>query len=1180
MKFVNTQVLTLFVLPLIVLFNPRFVRADSLARLYSQEGTVEVRAAGQGAWRAADRNAEFQSGDAVRTAPQSRAALLMSDGVMVRLGAEALFSFTLSKGGETFSVENGEAHFLSRKPTTIPSINTALVSASIRGTEFVVSAAPKEVRISVLQGALNARNDKGEVDASSQEEVVVKAGAAPQKVLMASPIDAVKWALYYPAPVEVDDFPDFVSSAPAAGIQALRERDYVNAESAFVGKGQRDLFGRALAAYGNGNVDAAIRYLDGVKQPWPASHALFRAALYLARGQVDKAEALHRTISGSPAGLEAMLRAQQAIIAVVQNKGDEARRIEQQYLINSESSGAAIARSYVLQSGFDLEAAKAVIEDAIARHPQNAYLRARHAELLLSFGKSQEGRAEAEKAVALAPADYYAETVRGFSELGLANFKEAAKAFERAISLSGGTGLPYLGLGLAVIRDGDLARGRVLLQQAAQLEPSVSLYRSYLGKAFFEQEEGNLAMQEYDLANTLDPNDPTPYFYRAFEQLDKNRPVEALRDIEKSIELNDDRAVYRSRLLLDQDAATRGTSLAEVYQTLGFAELARTEAIKSISRDYSNYSAHLLLSRSYEETFDLTQASISEFLIARLLSPVNFNLVRPSSGGGVSLNEYTTLFDRDQQRVAVGGTVQTKDRSGSPNVVVSGTSDNFGYALSHNTTYSDGYRDNDRLVEHVTYGSLQYQATPEDTLLFDANTDFYSSGDTQIGYDPHLNDTDSSQDLKDYILRFGMNHRFAPGSQFIAQVLGNSSDLTAKDSGFPRIVIVNALSGGEVIDTPILVGQAMQRTSFKSEGLRADAQYIFDSSYFSTVTGVGVLDSAQHLRDNGDTAFDEEIDDVLFTSRADNTEGSTRVFNYSTFHVTPWLDLQGGASYSKLHLSSAPLSVPVVELTESMHDWSPKAGFIMNPLGGTTVRGAFFETVGSSGIRELELIEPTIVGGFNQTVFDFFPGTRSRTLALGVDQKFSTETYLGVAGRDRHVIEHFPRTFDSISLDLDTGQVVDRDILITPDADNHMDEETFKTYVYQLICNGVSATADYNRFRLKDTALDTIARTNRLRFGMNYFNPDGLFTFVTATWRDQRLSGYGDEEGAEAVDGTRDFWLVDAGVGYRLPKRHGEISLAATNILDQDYRYLPSDADPLFFPGIGAVLRFSYNFEP
>ena len=75
----------------------------------------------------------------------------------------------------------------------------------------------------------------------------------------------------------------------------------------------------------------------------------------------------------------------------------------------------------------------------------------------------------------------------------------------------------------------------------------------------------------------------------------QNRPVEALRDLQKSIDLNNNRAVYRSKLLLDQDQAARGSSLARIYDNLGFEKRALMETAKSLSLDPASHSAHRFL---------------------------------------------------------------------------------------------------------------------------------------------------------------------------------------------------------------------------------------------------------------------------------------------------------------------------------------------------------------------------------------------------------------------------------------------------------------------------------------------------------------------------------------------------------------------------------------------------------
>ena len=155
--------------------------------------------------------------------------------------------------------------------------------------------------------------------------------------------------------------------------------------------------------------------------------------------------------------------------------------------------------------------------------------------------------------------------VLGFAYLAQVKTTASRAAFEKAIELDQADPLSRLGLGLAKIRDGDLKAGGREIEIAASLDPNNSLIRSYLGKTYYEEKRTGQDGREYAIAKKLDPNDPTPWFYDAIRLQTVNRPVEALRNYQKAIELNDNRAVYRSKLLLDSDAgALTGDGHSEV----------------------------------------------------------------------------------------------------------------------------------------------------------------------------------------------------------------------------------------------------------------------------------------------------------------------------------------------------------------------------------------------------------------------------------------------------------------------------------------------------------------------------------------------------------------------------------------------------------------------------------------
>ena len=45
------------------------------------------------------------------------------------------------------------------------------------------------------------------------------------------------------------------------------------------------------------------------------------------------------------------------------------------------------------------------------------------------------------------------------------------------------------------------------------------------------------------------------------------------------------------------------------------------------------------------------------------------------------------------------------------------------------------------------------------------------------------------------------------------------------------------------------------------------------------------------------------------------------------------------------------------------------------------------------------------------------------------------------------------------------------------------------------------------------------------------------------------------------VDGEDDFWVADAAISYRLPKRYGFITVGVSNMFDEEFKYFDTDSD-------------------
>jgi tetratricopeptide (TPR) repeat protein len=517
--------------------------ASVVGRLASVEGVVQVRGEADADWRAAELGGELCRQDTVRTGALSRAAIALVTDEILRLDQDTTVRLAEvpleASEPSVLDLVFGALQSFSRSPRRVD-VGTPHMTLAIRGTEFVVRAGQGESVLTVTEGEVVASNAQGELAVPGGQSAVARPGQAPQPYLLVRPQDAVQWSLYYPP---------ILSLAPGPGAPPELEE--------------------ALAPGRRGDVAAALASLDRLPDRGRGAQAqLYRAALLLSVGRVDEARAaIDVALAADPrAGLA---YAQRAVINVAQNNKEEAltdarRGIE----LAPDSAAARIALSYAQQASFDIQGARDTMLQATADQPDDALAWARLSEVWLMLGYRDRSREAAERAAALAPDFERVQTVRGFADLVEFRTGPAKAAFERAIALNSADPLPRFGLGLARIRDGALDQGREEIEVAVGLDPGNALLRTYLGRAYFEERRAEISGDQYRLAKDLDPLDPTVYLYDAIRLQTINRPVEALDQLERSIELNGNRAVYRSQLLLDQDRAARGASLSRIYQDL------------------------------------------------------------------------------------------------------------------------------------------------------------------------------------------------------------------------------------------------------------------------------------------------------------------------------------------------------------------------------------------------------------------------------------------------------------------------------------------------------------------------------------------------------------------------------------------------------------------------------------
>ena len=125
------------------------------------------------------------------------------------------------------------------------------------------------------------------------------------------------------------------------------------------------------------------------------------------------------------------------------------------------------------------------------------------------------------------------------------------------------------------------------------------------------------------------------------------------------------------------------------------------------------------------------------------------------------------------------------------------------------------------------------------------------------------------------------------------------------------------------------------------------------------------------------------------------------------------------------------------------------------------------------------------------------------------------------------------------------------------------DEQVFRAYLFWTPHEWLSLTAEYmyEDFHRDDNFADGAKefKTHYVPLGVNFFHPLGISASVKGTYVDQ--DGKFERQGSIGTfeNGDDNFWLVDAAITYRFPKRYGFLTAGVKNLFDEDFEYFDSD---------------------
>jgi outer membrane receptor protein involved in Fe transport len=295
-----------------------------------------------------------------------------------------------------------------------------------------------------------------------------------------------------------------------------------------------------------------------------------------------------------------------------------------------------------------------------------------------------------------------------------------------------------------------------------------------------------------------------------------------------------------------------------------------------------------------------------------------------------------------------------------------------------------------------------------------------------------------------------------------------------------------------------------------------------------------VIDSINGLiRDNSVEPFENRFD-----------ESDSNAYAYISTEIFDDLNLTLGAAFHSLDQDNTQGST----LDFSHQYILPKIGAVWRPLASTTVRAAWLKNL-KRPFASGQTIEPTHIAGFNQ-LYDDADAARSERYGFALDQVFlmGIKAGLEISWRDVNI-----------------------PIFITGEDAGvrwvRQNEKAHRIYIYWTPMDRLAFAAQYffesfdREPRIGIFGGEPIKLTTpRAPLSLSYYSHSGLFSNFTATYinQDVVVRGLADSDFPQSDR----FWILDASVGYRLPKRWGIINLGVRNLLDEKFSFQDANFNP------------------
>lgn len=840
----------------------------------------------------------------------------------------------------------------------------------------------------------------------------------------------------------------------------------------------------------------------------------------------------------STMGAQSLALALRSVVSASRLQSQDALLLADQSIARDPQQLAGyLARAFAHQNLGQLDLALTDAEHAAALDPNHAGAVNRVTALLFFQGRLEDAQVASDQALIRFPDNAQTLAYAGLLALFARHPDQAETRFQQAYQIDPQEPIAPMGLGLVSLQRGQTEQARQHLDHALALDPNQSVLRSLLGQAFLAGKQDEKARTQWHLARELDPQDPSPTFYLGQLALLQNQPIQALELLTQAREQDPHRNVMRSDALIASDQAARSTALAQTYGVLGLTPQLRREGTQALREDPTLAQGHRLMADSWRGESRYQSAAASEQLQAQLWQPLSAVPLAPQlsetdlrivEGAGPErggLGEYHPLFIEE----GMGGLVDAivgPDNTVGNDAVLTALQGPVSVSLGQYRYRSDGFRDNADQDQQIINALAQWQIRPQTQIQMEYREFDWTYGDLGVLLGDEIPATTRYRRQVE-TLRLGGRTTFAPDQTLLFSAIRQTYDELQTDAPVPGV------------NTRATLAEIPESIELQHAGRWGQSQLI---------SGAGFL----HIDRTFEALTDVEVFPGLIVSDRlyQATQPThTNFYSYVTHRPYAPLTLQLGLAWDELD----------TDLSEDLHQWSPKFGLIYSPTDTLDLRLAAFRSLRREMAAQ-QTLEPTNLAGFNQFFDD--PNTAdAHNLAIGIDHRPTSAWSWGAASHLR---------------ELDFTIVQDS----TPSERFEQRQKTAEAYISHLLNPWASLNARvvWEQFT-NDFAEQTVSEiseqtTRRFPLSANLFMGAWRLAFEVQ-YLHQKLNFSQlslPSLTLEPQQTEQSAWVSNLGLQYALPQRLGQIAVGVDNLGDVERAFVRADGEFLqFYPA-----RFTY----